>query len=249
MELTSTEIRQITKSRLGGKSIAEILLAQALYEAKVVLKDRLAFRTRENERATRAYCQMKTQDFEIVNSRQQWANWRTIPKNLIACGFTSPLRALDLCCGVGHSTEVIASFLPLGSSVLGLEFNPEFVRRAKQRSYYHHSGRKVDVDFRAQSVLEQFVDPSGNPIPDNSIGLVNSSGAVGCHFTASSTEILAQEVKRVLQPGGFALIDAGKAGTPRGELVHIFQSLGMAYQGEEKSCFLDRYTNVRFLKR
>ena len=50
---------------------------------------------------------------------------------------------------------------------------------------------------------------------EGSVDLVNSSGAVGCHFDVDSTELLAGEVARVLRPGGLAMIDSGPSGRAR----------------------------------
>nr|MBA2480570.1 class I SAM-dependent methyltransferase [Planctomycetota bacterium] len=105
-------------------------------------------------------------------------------------------------------------------------------------------GRPVRVGFGAQSVLEEFRTSSGDRLPDGSMDLVNSSGAVGCHFDPAATATLAREVVRVLKPGGIALIDAGAHGTGPREVVDIFASHGCERVKESRSCALDRYVQV-----
>jgi SAM-dependent methyltransferase len=192
---------------------------------------------------------MEVWEFEGLNARQAWSNWRTIPRNLHGRAPAVPLRALDLCCGTGHSTEVLAYYLAPGSRILGLEHNPRFVAMARSRRYWTRSGHPVRVEFASQSVLETFRDSSGEEIPDASLDLVNSSGAVGCHFEARDTALLAGEVSRVLRVDGLALIDSGRAGTSERDLVRVFTERSFEAIHRAWSCALDRYTQVCFRKR
>ena len=69
------------------------------------------FRQNRNHLACQAYRQMNLEEFQALNARQAWANWRTIPRNLAGRLPQRPVLALDLCCGVGESTEVLAYYL------------------------------------------------------------------------------------------------------------------------------------------
>lgn len=229
-------------------NLLRAVVRQAWFEHWVLLKKKVNFRKRSNEQATAAYCAMQIEEFEAINARQRWANWRTIAKNLKGKLPEHPLVAIDLCCGIGNSTEVLAYYLPLESRILGLEFNPEFVRSAKERSYMNSRGSPCEVSFRAQSVLETFLDAQGKEVAPFSVDLVNCCGAVGCHFEPSSTERLADEVTRVLKPGGLAMIDSGLPGTSKRVLIGIFEKRGFRVLGSAKSCFLDLYTQVCFKK-
>nr|MBA3710475.1 class I SAM-dependent methyltransferase [Planctomycetota bacterium] len=202
------------------------------------------FRRGANDEVCRAYCAMSSDEFAGVNARQRWANWRTIPKNIDGVLPNRPLAVIDLCCGIGDSTEVLAWYAPPGSEILGLEYNHDFATRAATRRYCHDSGRATAVAFRAQSVLEEFCGADGVRIPDASVDLVNSSGAVGCHFDPPATTILAREVVRTLRPGGIALIDSGSHGTDARTVVDIFGALGCEHVKESRSCALDRYVQV-----
>src|SRR3569832_2070397 len=148
--------------------IVALFLKQALAEAALTWRRRVRFRRQQNSEAVRAYCAMTPEEFEGINARQRWANWRTIPRSLQGRLPAAPCRAVDLCCGVGHSTQVLAYYLPPGSEVLGLEYNPEFVRVAAARTYRGAGGESVKVGFRTQSVLETFRDAAGAPLADAS---------------------------------------------------------------------------------
>ncbi len=230
------------------EGIVRLFLKQAWTEFKVEYRTRLRFRAARNEEAVRAYCAMTAAEFEGINARQKWANWRTIPRNLHGRLPERPCRALDLCSGAGHSTEVLAYCLPFGSELLGLEFNPAFVEYASRREYRGRGGEPVRVAFRTQSILETFRDAAGRPLDDASVDLVNSCGALGIHFDAAALDGLAAEIARVLRPGGLATVDSGRDGVGKGEMIRIFGRHGFEVYGFAKSCFLDRFTQIGLVK-
>jgi SAM-dependent methyltransferase len=243
-------IKQIAHERLLGMSLPGIVLRQAISENVLRHLRGINFRKSENAEAAVAYRAMSLADFEAINARQRWANWRTLPRNLSGLVPDRPLRVLDLCCGVGHSTEVLACYLPLGSSILGLEFNPQFVSMARDRAsrYVHLSGKPVQVSFSAQSVLETFLDPSGAEIPAASVDLANCCGAIGVHFKPEKTRIVAGEIARTLKSGALATIDSGHTGTPASALIRIFEDLGFQKLSTARSCFVDRGLQICFRK-
>jgi len=230
-------------------SLLAIVVRQACHELRLRWLRRLRFRSRVQEQVRRAYGAMEVWEFEGLNARQAWSNWRTIPRNLDGRAPAEPLRAVDLCCGTGQSTEVLAYYLAPGSRILGLERSPRFLITARSRSYRTRSGVPAAVEFGLQSVLETFRDSRGRELEKASIDLVNSSGAVGCHFDARDTAWLAREVARVLRRGGLALIDAGRPGTSEHELVEAFGEHAFDVIHRARSCALDRYTQVCFRKR
>jgi SAM-dependent methyltransferase len=248
LKLTDRAIRRIAHERLPESSIARIVLKQAFYENWLKIRKRVDFRSDENADAVRAYCAMSIQEFDGINARQRWANWRTVAKNLNGTLPNRPLRAIDLCCGTGHSTEVLATYCAPGSTLLGLEFNEDFVQLARLRTYLDQDGNEVRAEFRAQSVLETFRDASGAAVPPASVDLVNCCGAVGHHFRPDATRTLADEVKRVLKPGGLALIDSGRAGTGKRALLRIFRERGFVPVRSARSNLADRYLQICFKK-
>jgi SAM-dependent methyltransferase len=228
--------------------LCAIVLRQAYHEMRVRRWRGLHFRSARADEMRQAYQSMQAWELEGINARQAWANWRTIPRNLDGRLAPRPLGAIDLCCGTGQSTEVLAYYLPPGSSILGLEYQPHFVRAARARGYWSSSGAPARVQFRAQSVLETFRDASGAAVPTDSVDLVNSSGAVGCHFDQPATALLADEVARVVRHGGLALIDSGRAGTAESDVRGLFEARGFRSVHKARSCPFDRFTQLCFRK-
>lgn len=250
LEFDGDTIQRIAKEHnVTDASLMRIFLTQAWWEMHYLLTRKSTFRKRQNQNACHAYSSMTSDEFEAINLRQYWANWRTIPKSLSGVIPDSPIFAIDLCCGSGTSTEVLCCYLPYGSRILGLEYNPAFVNRARSKMYFHQTGQQFNqVSFRAQSVLEPFCDENGALIPTGSVDLVNSSGAVGCHFMPEATTKLAVEIARVLKPGGIANIDSGTPGTNKHQVVELFQAAGFTLAHSTKSCLLDRYTQVSLVR-
>lgn len=248
-EFNDRHIEKVAAFRLGkANRIVQMAIWQVLSENWIRLRKHVSFRSRENRGAVEAYCAMTIRDFEGINARQRWANWRSLPRNLSGNLTAEPWMAIDLCCGVGHSTEVLAHYLAPGSRILGLEFNPEFVELARTRNYPDSTNREAKVAFRAQSILETFADEHGKPIAPRSVDLVNCCGAIGSHFDASATQRVADEINRVLKVGGLATLDAGPDGTSEQDLIRIFEARGFETVRISKSHVLDRFTQVCFRK-
>lgn len=241
----SARFRRVARERLKG-GLPELVLRQAWAEFVVSLRGRLRFRQRENAQAVRAYCAMTVPEFEAINARQRWANWRTIPRNLHGRLPGRPCRAVDLCAGVGDSTEVLACYLPSGSEILGLEYNPDFVRVARSRIFRDAEGGPVKTDFRAQSILETFRDSSGERLPDASVDLVNCCGALALNFDEGEIDSLAGEIARVLRTGGLAAIDSPANSSGKERMIRIFNKRRFEALGSAQSCFLDRFAQICF---
>lgn len=240
--------RRVARERLP-EGLAALFLRQAWAELLVSVAGRLRFRAGENDRAVRAYCAMSVTEFEGVNARQRWANWRTIPRSLHGRLPAGPCRVVDLCSGVGDSAEVLACYLPEGSEILGLEYNPEFVRRANGRAYRDGAGRPVKARFRAQSVLEPFREGDGSLLPDGSVDLVNCCGALALNFGESQLDRIAGEIRRVLRKGALAAIDAPASRDGQEGMVRLFDRRGFEALGSARSCFLDRFSQICFRRR
>lgn len=240
VKISEPAIRRAARERGPQEGIASICFNYAVTAAKLRWR-KIIFRQNRNARACEAYCQMRTSEFQALNARQAWANWRTIPRNLSGRLPRRPVFALDLCCGIGDSTEVLAYYCAPGSSLLGLEFNPAFVARARQRVYRHRDGRQAQVRFAVQNVLETFRDGTGNRLANESVDLVNASGAMGCHFDCDAAAVVARECARVIKHKGLALIDAGREGAAARQLIDLFGQHGFRPIHQARSCVFDRY--------
>ena len=91
------------------------------------------FRATDIAAVAAAYRKMTEAEFDAINGRQDWANWRTIPRSLNGRVPDSPLRVLDLGCGTGRSTQVLAWYTPAGSRVTGYELAEPLLEFAQRR--------------------------------------------------------------------------------------------------------------------
>jgi SAM-dependent methyltransferase len=145
---------------------------------------------------------------------------------------------LDLGCGTGSSTRVLAFYCPLGSHLTGYEVAAPLVEVARRRSYPHRSGHPARVDFCCQGVTEPLRQADGSLLADQAVDLVNASGVVGHHLTAESVPPLVRELRRVLAPAGVALLDVGPT-LPAPELTRVMTEAGFQPLGRYRSWWLD----------
>jgi SAM-dependent methyltransferase len=197
------------------------------------------FRTTDVAALAAAYAAMSDGEFDAINGRQDWANWRTIPRSLSGHVPDRPLRVLDLGCGTGGSTRVLAFYSPAGSTIAGYELAAPLVEIARRRTYRHRDGRAVDVTFVCQGVTEPLRQRDG------SVDVVNASGVVGHHLDAASVRPLIVELGRVLRPGAVTLLDVGPT-LSDAELSPPMTAAGFERLGYRRSCFLDRTGQVIF---
>lgn len=201
------------------------------------------FRKTDPAAVARAYGRMREQEFAEVNGRQAWANWRTIPRHLRRLHRPSPWRVIDLGCGQGDSTQVLACCCPPGSRILGLDVVPELLAQARRKPYRYATDEPAAVSFRSQSIIEPWRDETGAVLPDHGITLVNASGVVGHHLDPSNMEFVAGELARVLAPDGVAIVDVGPRLSLK-QMTPIMRRHGFRRGRHERSCRLDPYGQV-----
>jgi SAM-dependent methyltransferase len=205
----------------------------------------LHFRTADPAAVGAAYAAMSNEEFDAINGRQDWANWRTIPGALSGHVPDQPLRVLDLGCGTGGSTRVLAFYCPAGSHITGYEIAPALVDVARRRTYLHRSGAPALVFFYCQGMTESLRANDGVLIADHSVDLVNASGVVGHHLTPQTVGPLVKELCRVVRPGGVALLDVGPTLGDE-ELTNVFTVAGFRRLGRSRSWALDPTGEVVF---
>ena len=196
------------------------------------------FRSTDPAQVEAAYAAMSAEEFDAVNGRQDWANWRTIPRCLSGHVPDRPLRILDLGCGSGGSTRVLAIYAPPGSHLTAYELAEPLLRKAQARRYAHRDGQPARVDFRCQGVTELLREADGPPVAEGSVDVVNASGVVGHHLDRQTVGPLVAELQRVLRPEGIAMLDVG----PRmrePELTGLLTKVGFRMLGHWRSCWLD----------
>lgn len=191
------------------------------------------------------YRRMTSAEFIHLNARQAWANWRTISRNLHGNLPTDrPLTVLDLCCGMGESTAVLAWWLPTGSRIVGIELDHRFAAAAAKRRYHNRTGAPIDVGVHHGSILDGFQDHQGRRMGDHSVDVVHAIGAIGCHFTDQQTRAVVRECARVLRPDGVAFLDAGPSGTTTDQMIALAHESGLRCCGWQRSWWFDRYRQV-----
>lgn len=197
------------------------------------------FRATALEQVLAAYAAMSQAEFDAINGPQEWANWRTIPRALSGHVPDQPLRVLDLGCGTGSSTRVLAFYCPAGSRITGYEMAEPILTHARRRRYTHRCGKPASVDFLCQEITHPF------PEADASVDLINASGIVGHHLKPETVGPLLDEIKRVLKSDGVAMLDVGP--TMRGgALRRIMTDAGFAFLGHYRCWFGDRTGQMVF---
>jgi SAM-dependent methyltransferase len=205
----------------------------------------IRFRHTDPNIVAAAYAAMTDREFDAINAPQDWANWRTIPRALNGHVADRPLTVLDLGCGTGSSTRVLAYYCPAESTIIAYEMAEALLCCARRRQYLHGSGRLAKVEFVCQGVTEPFRSSDGSMLPDHSVDLVNASGVVGHHLDADLIRPLIAELQRVLVSDGVAMLDVGPTLRARA-LVKIMAAAGFACLGHYRSCFLDPTGEVVF---
>lgn len=201
-------------------------------------------RTLDNRHVLKAYEKLTPNELRSVNMRQHWAAWRAIPRSLSSVVVDQPVAAIDLCCGLGESTRILAHFLTPGSRILGIDFDARFIRHAQNAP----STRTDRCDYRVQSVLAPWHDQDGVLVPDMSVGLVHSIGALAFHFTRFEIEIIVKNAWRVLRRGGALVLDMRRFGRERIQLLKSISAGGFKHVKSASSCLLDRTTQESFLR-
>jgi SAM-dependent methyltransferase len=203
------------------------------------------FRDTDPARVAAAYAAMTDAEFDAINGRQDWANWRTIPRALSGHVPDRPLRVLDLGCGTGSSTQVLAFYAPAGSHVTGYEFAAPLLDVARRRTYRHREGTLANVVFVCQGVTEPLRAADGAQLPDRSVDVVNASGVVGHHLNADSIQPLVADLRRVLVVDGIAALDVGPT-LPEKALTGIMTAAGFEREGHYRSWWGDPTGEVVF---
>jgi SAM-dependent methyltransferase len=207
----------------------------------------LRFRDEDSAVSDHAYASMTSDEFARINACQAWADWRVIPPLIEKVDAPRPWRIIDLGCGQGISTEVLAWCCPAGSSLLGYDLSESALDVAKKRAYRHWDGSPANVYFKVQEVDQPWRDSDENIIENSSVTVVNASGFFGHHLAEERLMKIADEIHRVLAPGGWALLDSGPQ-LGRRKLERMMSARGFTLQLHRRSWWLDRWGQSAFFK-
>lgn len=148
--------------------------------------------------------------FDGYNLPQQWVESRMLPQVIEGRVPVSGARVLDLGCGPGTSTRILAWFAKPDWRIEGLELIDHQVALAKERVaggwFVNRDGERIEPTFRCADVSEPdaFV-----AIEDGSVDLAVSGGVVGLYLTPEQGERLIGALRRVVRVGGWVALDAG----------------------------------------
>ncbi len=183
------------------------------------------FRGQDPNQVRLAYDRMDEKTFRAINGSQEWVNCRQIPRSMRGWSNKDFALVIDLGCGPGSSTCILAWYGHPTWRIIGIDLAPELIDRARrsapQGRLQTRTGPGAEVEFVVGSVTETLRDANGLAIPDSSVWYVNSSGIVGHHLTVNDFRQLASELARVIMPGGAAALDSGpflKAGAIKREM-------------------------------
>ncbi len=205
----------------------------------------IRFRQTDPAQAAAAYAAMTDAEFDAVNARQDWANWRTIPRALSGHVPDRPLRVLDLGCGAGSSTQVLAFYCPPGSRITGYDVVEPLLAVARRRAYRHRGGQSADVRFVCQRVNQPFREADATMVSDRSVDVINASGVVGHNLDIDSFRPLLAEARRVLAAHGIAQLDVGPTIGPA-VLLEIMESAAFVFLGHYRSWLFDPTGQMAF---
>ncbi|MCA8957183.1 MAG: class I SAM-dependent methyltransferase [Planctomycetes bacterium] len=215
--------------RAGGLTVLRQLLRHRRLERRLRSRDG-SFRSTDAATVSRTYGAMSAAEFEELNALQQWFNEKAIPlavRHALTITGKQPQSMIDLGCGSGGSTELLARCAPPGSRLLGYEMCPSLLASARTREYRDARGEPLPCAFVRQSITDTLRDPAGAPLPNGSCDLAHSAGVIGHHLGSDDLERLVRELHRVLRRGGVAILDGGPC-LPRHRLRAVMRRHGFA---------------------
>lgn len=210
-------------------------------------KQGMNFRADNPQVCSRAYARMSDDEFAAINACQEWANWRIIPRLVTRIHSPGPWSVIDVGCGQGVSTEVLAWYSPANSHFLGYDLCETALSRASLKNYTHSNGQLAKVSFRRQQIDQTWQDAQGHTIADGSITLVNASGIIGHHLSSQCVQTLVTELSRVLTADGWALLDVGPH-RGRHELTRLMSAAGFSCLRRARSWWLDPCGQLAFCR-
>ncbi len=138
--------------------------------------------------------------YDLLNDLQSFGLHRYWKRRVIRLAAPREgARALDVCCGTGDLAFALAA---LGAEVVGLDFSPEMLAVARERS--DQTDRKSKIkNQKPTPPLFLCGDAQNLPFPENSFDIVTVGYGLR---NLASWETGLREMQRVARPGGRLLI-------------------------------------------
>lgn len=202
----------------------------------------LSFRGQRADLLRQAYDSMDQETFAIVNGAQDWANRRQIPRAIAGRITRADALIIDLGCGPGDSTRIIARQTPSGCRIIGVDLSAELIARAKNRAqqgfFRAKDGSIVAPEFVCGDITGTLCGAAGEPLSSGSAHYVSSSGIVGHHLTPDDFARLAQELRRLIELGGHAALDCGPC-LSASQISRAMEARGFILVKRARSVFFD----------
>jgi SAM-dependent methyltransferase len=228
------------------RGIGILVLCWRQWRTERTLRRRgIHFRSTNPEAVAQAYARISDQEFQDINARQDWANRRTIPRALDGRLLERPLLALDLGCGTGSSTAVLASSCPSGSTIVGYDVADSLLAQAQRRQYRYRDGTAACVQFVAQCLTAPLRLPGGELVKNASADLLCTSGVLGHHFTPENADVFFENLARVSRWNGLALLDSGPTFPPT-LLREVAARHGFEFLSEHRSFIFAHSSHLLF---
>jgi SAM-dependent methyltransferase len=163
------------------------------------------------------FASLSHEQFDQYNLAQVWVERRQIPQALDGRVPVEHATIVDLGCGPGTSTKLLSYFAHPTWTLIGYDLTPEYIALARARETSGHftnrAGQRITPRFVCQSISEPLRAHENSPqlLDASSVDFAISGGVVGLYLDRGSVFSLAQELWRVLKPGGSAAIDVGPA--------------------------------------
>ena len=194
---------------------------------------------------------LEGEDFDEYNFPQVWVERRQIPEAIDGRIPARDAVVLDLGCGPGTSTEVLAYFADPSWTIVGYDLTRHLIERARLRAargeFRNRAGSVITPEFRCQNVAEPLRRGSG-AIEDASVDFAISCGVVGLYLQHDEASRLARELSRVVKPGGYAAIDAGPA-NPVATVRAVMSEAGFIEAGVARSFVIEPRPKIVFRRR
>lgn len=180
-------------------------------------------------------------DFDEYNLPQVWVERRQIPQ---AVHGRVPMRdavVLDLGCGPGTSTEVLAYFADPSWTIIGYDLVEHSITAARERAarsgFRSRDGAVIHPHFECQSIATPLL-LRGEPLGGGTVDFAISGGVVGLYLRPADAEKLIRDLRRIVKPGGYIALDAGPSVTAD-TMRAIASENGLAFRSVAKSFWIE----------
>jgi SAM-dependent methyltransferase len=193
--------------------------------------------------------------FDQYNFPQVWVERRQIPRVLHGRVPQRNAVILDLGCGPGTSTEVLAHFAHPTWHILGFDLTPHSIdaarRRAEQGHFRSRDGHTIRPTFICQNIAHPLTfdgtpPPRGQPLPDRFADLAIAGGVVGLYMSPRQAGRLLANLARIVKPGGAIALDAGPS-VPQRAMLRLARRAGLRLAATVGSVPLDPRPKLVFV--